>query len=85
MDPYAVDYKEYKKRYGDRLCLSGNMDIELLSKGTRDEIEKDVKEHLDVLKEGYGYIATCSHSIVNYIPHENFLIYLNAIHKYGRY
>ena len=34
MDPYGIDYKDYKKRFGSRLCLSGNVDIEFpLSKG----------------------------------------------------
>jgi len=86
MDPYGIDYREYKKRYGDRLCLSGNVDIEFpLSKGTPEDIDMDVKEHMEVLKPGYGYVATSSHSIVNYIPHENIIAYLNAIHKYGKY
>ncbi|MBC8390477.1 MAG: hypothetical protein H8E13_20825 [Actinobacteria bacterium] len=86
MDPYSVDYRDYKARFGDRLCLSGNVDIEFpLSKGTPDDIEADVKEHMEVLKPGYGYVATCSHSIVNYIPHSNVIAYLNAIHKYGKY
>ena len=85
MDPYATDYRKYKKRYGNRLCLSGNMDIELLAKGTPEDIEKDVKVHMDILKPGYGYIATCSHSLVNYIPHNNVIAYFNAIHKYGIY
>ena len=86
MDPYGVDYREYKKKYGDRLCLSGNMDIEFpLSKGTPEDVDADVKAHMDVLKPGYGYVATVSHSVVNYIPHENVITYLNAIHKYGRY
>ena len=30
-------------------------------------------------------IAGSSHSIVNYIPHENFATMINAIHKYGAY
>ncbi|MCL4417934.1 MAG: hypothetical protein M1365_14820 [Actinobacteria bacterium] len=86
MDPYGVDYRQYKNKYGSRLCLSGNVDIEFpLSKGTPGDVDKDVKEHMDVLKPGYGYVATCSHSIVNYIPHENVIAYLNAIHKYGIY
>ena len=86
MDPYGVDYSDYKAKYGDRLCLSGNVDIEFpLSKGTPEEVDADVKKHMDILKPGYGYVATCSHSIVNYIPHENVIAYLNAIHKYGKY
>ena len=86
MDPYGVNYREYKKRYGSRLCLSGNVDIEFpLSKGTPEEVDADVKSHMDVLKPGYGYVATVSHSVVNYIPHENVITYINAIHKYGSY
>jgi len=86
MDPYGVDYRQYKKKYGSRLCLSGNVDIEFpLSKGTPEDVDADVAAHMEVLKPGGGYVATCSHSIVNYIPHENVIAYLNAIHKYGTY
>lgn len=86
LDPYGIDYRDYKKRYGSRISFAGNVDIEFpLSKGTPQDIDTDVKNHMDVLKPGGGYIATCSHSIVNYIPHENFIAYINAIHKYGMY
>ena len=86
LDPYAIDYRQYKKRYGSALTLVGNVDIEFpLSKGTPADIDNDVREHMEVLKPGYGYIASCSHSIVNYIPHENFIAYINAMHKYGAY
>lgn len=86
LDPYGIDYADYKARYGDRLCLSGNMDIEFpLSKGTPEDIEADVKAHMEALKPGGGYVATCSHSLVNYIPHQNVVAYFNAIHKYGQY
>jgi uroporphyrinogen-III decarboxylase len=86
LDPYGIDYRDYKKRYGSRLCLSGNVDVEFpLGNGTPEEVDSDVKAHMEVLKPGYGYVATCSHSIVNYIPHENYIAYINAIHKYGKY
>jgi len=86
MDPYGVDYADYKARYGDRICLSGNVDIEFpLSKGTPEDVDADVKAHMEVLKPGGGYVASVSHSVVNYIPHGNVIAYINAIHKYGRY
>ena len=34
---------------------------------------------------GGRWLAGSSHSIVNYIPHENFAAMINAIHKYGAY
>ena len=86
MDPYGIDYRDYKKRFGNRVALCGNIDIEFpLSKGTPEDIEKDVKEHMKVLKPGYGYVSDSSHSIVNYIPHENYIAYINSVHKYGKY
>lgn len=86
LDPYAIDYKKYKRKYGNNLSFCGNIDIEFpLSKGTPEDVEKDVKEHMDVLKTDYGYICSSSHSIVNYIPYENFITFINSIHKYGTY
>lgn len=86
MDPYGIDYRDYKKRYGGRIGLHGNIDIENpLVRGTPADVEQDVKEHMEVLKPGGGYIAGSSHSIVNYIPHESFVTMINAIHKYGLY
>jgi len=86
MDPYGIDYHDYKKRYGARLCLSGNFDVEFpLGNGTPEQVDADVKARMEVMKPGYGYVATCSHSIVNYIPHANYVAYINAIHKYGKY
>jgi methylmalonyl-CoA mutase cobalamin-binding domain/chain len=86
LDPYGVDYRALKKRFGDRLCLSGNIDIEFpLAHGTTADVEKDVKAHMEALKPGGGYVCGSSHSMVNYIPHDNFLSMLNAIHRYGVY
>jgi 5-methyltetrahydrofolate--homocysteine methyltransferase len=81
-----VDYRSFKKKWGSLACLAGNIDIEFpLAHGTPEQVEADVKAHMDVLKPGGGYVCGSSHSIVNYIPHENFIAMLNAIHKYGAY
>jgi len=86
MDPSGVDYRDYKKRYGHRVTLWGNIDIQWpLATGTPEDVEKDVKAHMDILKPGGRWIAGSSHSIVNYIPHENFVTMINAFHKYGKY
>jgi len=86
MDPYGVDYRSFKKKWGGLACLSGNIDIEFpLAHGTPQQVDQDVKQHMEVLKPGGGYVCGSSHSIVNYIPHENFIAMLNAIHKYGVY
>ena len=86
VDPYGCDYREIKKRFGSSVCFAGNIDIEFpLAHGTPADVEKDVKAHMDAMKPGGGYVCGSSHSIVNYIPHENFIAMLNAIHRYGAY
>jgi uroporphyrinogen decarboxylase len=86
MDPSGIDYRDYKKRYGDRLTLFGNIDITWpLVEGTPADVERDVREHMEALKPGGRWVAGSSHSIVNYIPHENVIAMINAIHKYGAY
>jgi uroporphyrinogen-III decarboxylase len=86
MDPYAIDYHDYKKRFGDRLCLFGNIDVEFpLVHGTPEDVDRDVKEHAEVLKRGGRWVAGSSHSITNFVPHENFIALINAIHRYGVY
>jgi uroporphyrinogen decarboxylase len=86
MDPYGIDYRDYKKRYGSRVTFSGNIDIEFpLVRGTTEDVEDDVKAHCQVMMKGGRWEAGSSHSIVNYIPHENFITMINAVHKYGVY
>ena len=86
MDPSGVDFRDYKKRYGSRLTLFGNIDITWpLVQGTPADVERDVRDHMDVLKPHGRWVAGSSHSIVNYIPHDNFVAMINSIHKYGAY
>jgi uroporphyrinogen decarboxylase len=86
MDPSGIDYRDYKERYGKRLTLFGNIDITWpLVQGTPEDVKRDVREHMDVLKPEGRWVAGSSHSIVNYIPHDNFLTMINAFHKYGMY
>jgi uroporphyrinogen decarboxylase len=86
MDPSGIDYRAYKKRYGRRVALHGNIDIARpLLRGTPEDVDRDVREHMDALKPGGRWIAGSSHSIINDIPHENFVVMINAFHKYGRY
>jgi uroporphyrinogen decarboxylase len=86
LDPSGIDYRDYKKRYGSCLTLFGNIDITWpLVQGATADVERDVREHMEVLKPGGRWVAGSSHSIVNYIPHDNFITMINALHKYGSY
>jgi hypothetical protein len=40
---------------------------------------------MEVLKPGGRWIAGSSHSVTNFVPHDNFIAMINAIHRYGVY
>jgi len=40
---------------------------------------------MEALQPGGRWVAASSHSIMNNIPHENFIAMINALHKYGSY
>jgi uroporphyrinogen decarboxylase len=86
MDPSGIDYRDYKKRFGSCLTLFGNIDITWpLVEGTPADVERDVREHMEALKPSGRWVAGSSHSIVNYIPHQNFVAMINSFHQYGAY
>ncbi|MCX6625835.1 MAG: hypothetical protein NTY38_33190 [Acidobacteria bacterium] len=86
MDPSGIDYRDYKKRYGHRVTLHGNIDITWpLVNGSPEDVRRDVYAHMEALKPGGRWIAGSSHSIVNYIPADNFAAMINAFHEYASY
>ncbi|MCD4669876.1 MAG: hypothetical protein K8S14_05470 [Actinomycetia bacterium] len=80
----GVDIKEIKKKYGDRITLIGNVDCsKLLISGSKREIFKEVKDIIENISKGGGYILCSSNSIHNGIPTKNFLYMLEARKIYG--
>lgn len=86
LEANAVDIVEAKKKIGNRICLVGNIDLSyMLTRGTVEEIEEDVKKHIREIGPGGGYCLSSSNSITNYVPLENFIAMNRACLKYGKY
>jgi uroporphyrinogen decarboxylase len=85
IEPLAMDIAELKKQYYGKLALNGNIDVDLLSRGTPDEVAALTKRRLDELKPGGGYLLGSSNSVCDYVKAENFLAMLTANLKFGGY
>lgn len=86
IEPKAMDIVEVKRRYGDRLCLIGNVDLGYtLTLGTPEEVEAEVRELIRVLAPGGGYCVSSSNSVTEYVPFANYQALRQATLKYGRY
>ena len=86
IEPYSMDIYDIKKRYGDRLALSGNIDIAgPLAFGTPAEVKVEVMEHLEKLMPGGGYIMSTNHSVMDDIPPLNYQTMIDVCLEHGVY
>ena len=87
LDPVQVaanDQAEAKRLYGDRLCLMGGMNTQgVLTLGTPEEVEAEVKARIELLAPGGGFILAPDTLIT--MPEANYQAYLEAGAHYGRY
>ena len=75
-----------KRLYGDRLCLVGNIDLHYtLTQGTPEEVDAEVKQRIEVVGKGGGYMISSANSITSYCKVENVRAMIAAIRKYGAY
>ena len=64
LDPQGgVDLKEIKQKFGDRVCLIGNVNCGLLQTGTEEACAEDVRRSLREGMPGYGYIFSTSNCV----------------------
>ena len=73
IEPKAMDIVEVKQRVGDKLCLCGNIDVDLLSRGTPEEISALVKKRMEQLGDGGGWCLGSSNSVPDYAKIDNFI------------
>jgi uroporphyrinogen decarboxylase len=87
LEPVAgMDIRRVKSTYGDRVCLVGNIDCgELLSHGTREQVQTAVRQCLEDAAPGGGFILSSSNSIHSSVQPDNYLAMVEAGHAYGAY
>lgn len=77
---------QLKRDFGRDLVFQGGVDVkEVLTKGTRDDIRRHVRQRIEALGPGGGYILAPAHNFGNDIPLENMLAFFEAGHSLGCY
>jgi uroporphyrinogen-III decarboxylase len=89
LQPDARDMEpaRLKRLYGDRVVLNGCVDTHhLLIRGTPDLVRSRVRELLEVMKPGGGYVASPSHDyLLPETPVDNVLALYETVREYGSY
>lgn len=70
--------EEAYRRYGDRIAILGGVDMDLLGRGSEEQVRRRTREILEVCaQKGTGYCLGTGNSAANYIPIQNYLALLD--------
>ncbi|RKX99231.1 MAG: nucleoside 2-deoxyribosyltransferase, partial [Spirochaetes bacterium] len=80
------DIKKVKDEYGKKICIIGNIDTgKVLSESDPETVEQVVKETIELVAPGGGYMIASANSIHSHVKPENYRTMLLAARKYGDY
>ncbi len=82
IEPKAMDILEVKEKYGNNLALIGNIDVDLLSRGSKEEVVKTVKHNIETIGLNGGYCVGSGNSIPEYVNFENYMAMIEATKSY---
>jgi uroporphyrinogen decarboxylase len=86
IQPNAMDIVEVKKKWGDKVCLIGNLNLDsTLTLGTPEDVRAEVYERIRTIGPGGGYMVASSNSITDYVPLANMKAMIDATFEFGRY
>ena len=71
IEPEAMDLGETKRTLNGRACVIGNVSVDLLARGTPDEIRKAVETCMSAGAPGGGYMISSGNCIPAYAKFEN--------------
>ena len=80
------DLASLKKRYGKNLVLCGAVDTtSLLPFGSPAQVREEVRQVIEHLAPGGGFILASVHTIQKNVPAENIMAMVEALELYGQY
>lgn len=78
--------KEIKDEFGNKFAFWGAIDQQdLLPKGTDEELEKDIREKIEILGAGGGYMVAPAHIIQADVSPERVEKFIKLCKQYGKY
>lgn len=81
-----MDFRRIKAEFGNRLSFQGGVGIQrALPFGTPADVRAEVRDRIEALAPGGGYIVSTAHNIQGDTPVENVLALIAAYDEFGRY
>jgi uroporphyrinogen decarboxylase len=79
-----LDAVDLRRKYGHRLGMCGNSNIQIWETGDKAQIREEVLRKLNAAKGG-GYIFQSDHSVANNVSGNTYDYIVKLVREYGRY
>ncbi len=80
-----VPVDEAYRRWGDRIAILGGVDMDVLGRGTEEQVRARTREILETCGvKGTGYCLGTGNTAANYIPKQNYLAMLDEGHRWNQ-
>ena len=77
--------EEAYRRWGDRVSVLGGVDMDLLGRGTEEQVRARTRQILEVCGvKGMGYCLGTGNTAANYLPRQNYLAMLDEGRRWNR-
>jgi uroporphyrinogen decarboxylase len=86
LEPGAgMDLVQVKRAVGDRVCVVGNVDVDLLCRGSAEQVRQSTRALIRTVSPGGGHILSSGNSITSAVRPENFRVMVETTHEQGCY
>jgi len=85
LEPAYMALDEVRKYSHNKAGVLGNVDVDLLSRGSVDDVKLATKELIARVSPLGGHIVSSGNSISSSVKGENFMAMIETVKKYGKY
>jgi uroporphyrinogen decarboxylase len=85
IDPTCMDIRQVKEKVGKKIGILGNIDVDLLARGTPREVAEVTRKRLREIAPGGGYALGSGNSVPNWAKFENYQAMRETAVADGRY
>jgi uroporphyrinogen decarboxylase len=83
LEAKSMDPLEIKRCWSGKFCLIGNIDLDLMCRGTAAEVERQVRDKIDRLNVGGGYMVGVSNTVPDYVNFDNYVRMIETVYSYS--
>lgn len=76
--------EEVYEKYGDRISILGGIDVDLLARGTQEEVARRTRQVLEACAPGGGFCMGSGNSVANFCKIENYYAMLDETRRWNQ-